>query len=94
MFLDFFLIIRGKSPSKGRGLLYDKADFAPEFFPENWDVVFDRLGDGCQVDFPIKIITVLKYGKKCFKKNNDGSITEKPRTFYETLSVILFKKRC
>ena len=32
---------KGTAPSKGKGLLCDRCDFASEFFPNNWNVVLD-----------------------------------------------------
>ena len=66
---DVFRILfsnKGRTPSKGQGLLYDKSDFASEFFHKDWDIVLDRLGDGCRVEFPVQLRPVIKYSKKCF----------------------------
>ena len=90
----FLFSNKGKAPSKGKGLLYDRCDFASEYFTDKWDVVLDRLGDGCKVEFPIRLRPVLKFSKKCYVRNGDGNLKQKPRTFYETLSVTVFKHRC
>lgn len=37
----FLFSSKGRTPSKGQGLLYEKSDFASEFFPKDWDVVLD-----------------------------------------------------
>ena len=57
-------------------------------FPAGWDVVYDRLGDGCHVEYPVTLRPVLQYGKKCFCINSDGRVSEKPRIFYETVNVV------
>ena len=90
----FLFSDKGRTPSKGRGLLYDKNDFASEFFPKDWDVVLDRLGDGCKVDFPVQLRPVLRLGKKCYCRDSDGTLRENSRTYYETICVTLFKQRC
>ena len=95
MFLSFCLVIEVyRASSKGSSRLYDQRDFDTELFPAGWDVVYDRLGDGCHVEYPVTLRPVLKYGKKCFCINSDGGVSEKPRIFYETVSDILVKKRC
>ena len=50
---------RGTKPTRGLGKLYQKVDFSEQFFSSEWDKVYDRLGDGCQVDFPIRIHSKL-----------------------------------
>ena len=85
---------KGRTPSKGQGLLYDKNDFASEFFHKDWDVVLDRLGDGCRVEFPVQLRPIVKFSKKCFFRGSDGILTEKPRTFNDIVCVTLFKQRC
>ena len=80
---------KGRTPSKGQGILYDKSDFASEFFRKDWDIVLDRLGDGCQVEFPVWLRLV-----SVFFRDSDGILREKPRTFSETVCVTLFKLRC
>ena len=55
--------------------------------------MLDRLGDGCKVEFPVQL-PILKLGKKCFIRDSDGILREKPRSFYETLCITLFKQRC
>ena len=85
---------KGRTPSKGKGLLYDKSDFASEFFHKDWDMVLDRLGDGCRVEFPVQLRPVIKFSKKCFVRDSDGVLIEKPRSFNETLCITLLKERC
>ena len=30
---------------------FSEEDFPPHFFPAGWNVVFDKLGDGCKMTF-------------------------------------------
>ena len=90
----FLFSDKGRTHSKGRGLLYDKNDYASELFHKDWDIVLDRLGDGCRVEFPVQLRPVVKCSKKCFFRGSDGTLTEKPRTLNETVCVTLFKQRC
>ena len=46
---------RDTKATRGLGKLYQKVDFSEQFFSSEWDKVYDQLGDGCQVDFPIRM---------------------------------------
>ena len=45
----------GVKPIRGHGKNYYKDDFAERYFPSGWHIVHDHLGDGCEVDFPIRL---------------------------------------
>ena len=36
--------------AQGLGKIYRKDNLSKRFFPSNWNIVFNRLGDSCQVD--------------------------------------------
>ena len=42
-------------PSTRRGNFFDLADFGNVYFPDDWYVVYDKLGNGCRVVFPCKV---------------------------------------
>ena len=46
---------KGCNPPDGRGLFYDADEFDQRYFEDQWYVAYDRLGDGCSVDFPIRL---------------------------------------
>jgi len=53
--LDVFSYLfngKGSLPPSGQGKLYNVDDFNPTYFPFNWFIVYDKLGNGCKVDFP------------------------------------------
>ena len=52
---------KGRKPPTGRGLFYDLDDFDRTYFTDNWYVVYDKLGDGCCVDFPIRLESKLRW---------------------------------
>lgn len=81
---------KGKNTPTGRGLFYDLEDFDTTYFCDNWYVAYDRLGDGCCIDFPVKIESKIKWSSLVY--NSDGS--SKPRIFSEIISVTLVKRRC
>ena len=86
MFLDIFLEAR----VSGRGLFHDLADFDNDLFPTNWHIVYDTLGSGCRIDFPVRFTCRLKWSSD----KNNGVLTARPRTFTEMISVALLKMRC
>ena len=76
----FLFSRKGKAHERGMGMrVYEKEDFDTEFFCSGWDVTYDRLGNGCCIDYPITMKPVLKYGPKSFSKSDDGTLTPKSR---------------
>ena len=71
-----------------------ETDFPSNLFPSNWFVVHDKYGNGCSIDFPIKMTRKLKYEPKSFFKARDGTMIAKPRIFTEVICVNLCKKCC
>ena len=48
----FLFSSKGKTDERGKGLrAYEKEDVDSEFFPIGWDVAYDRLNNGCCVDY-------------------------------------------
>ena len=79
----FLFSRKGKVHERGMGMqVYEKEDFDTEFFSSGWDVTYDRLGNGCCIDYPIAMKPSLKYGPKCFSNSDDGTLTPKSRLFY------------
>lgn len=78
--LKFLFSSKGKTHNRGK--VYEKEDFDGEFFPSGWDVAY----------YPITMKPIFKYGPNCFSKSSDGILTQKSRSFYETLHVTLIKK--
>ena len=65
-------------------------DFDETYFSDNWHVAYDKLGDGCKIDFPIRLESKIKWSSKVFCCN--GSV--KPKVFTEMIYVTLVKSRC
>ena len=85
---------KGKEPSHGLGRWYEYEDFNTEYFPCNWSKCCDKLGDGCTIDFPIRLHSKLKWSPTTFINQDDGKVVPKARSFEEVLVVNLVKKRC
>ena len=83
---------KGRTPPSGRGLFYDLKDFDTTYFGDNWHniIVYDKLGDGCCVEFPLRLESRIKWSAVVY--NSDGS--SKPKLFNEMISVTLVKTRC
>ena len=74
-------------------MTYTKADF-PNNFPPDWDVTFDKHGDGCVIDFPIRLYPHIKFAPVFYRKVDD-SVEVCNRDFMEIVTVSVTKKnRC
>ena len=94
---DIFMYLfkgKGSTPPSGQGKFYDLDDFNTQFFPVHWYRVFDSLGDGCEVQFPIRLLSKVKWSRKVYKKQEDGTLAIVPPTFTEVLNVTLVKRCC
>ena len=58
---DVFAFLFGNKGRHGKGRLYILDDFDRTDFPRDWQIVHDRLGDGCTVDFPICMYSWVKW---------------------------------
>ena len=83
---------RGTKPTRGLGKLYQKVDFSEQFFSSEWDKVYDRLGDGCQVDFPIRMHSKLRWSPIVYTQGEDGMLVHKPQSFSEVVVLNVVKK--
>ena len=84
----------GVKPIRGHGKNYYTDDFAERYFPSGWHIVHDHLGDGCEVDFPIRLHSKLRWSSVVYHKSEDGTLTRKLQSFTEVLVVNVVKKRC
>ncbi len=85
---------KGNKPPTRRGLFYELVDFDSSFFPFDWYVVYDKLGNGCRIDFPVRLNSRVNRTTVVYNKIEDGSLVPKPRAFTEMISVNLVKSRC
>lgn len=91
---NFIFSGKGTTPPTGRGTFYELEDFGSTYFPAGWHVVYDRLGDGCGIDFPVRLESKLKWSTTLYSKQEDGTLLPKPKTFIEMIYVSLVKVRC
>lgn len=85
---------KGETAKTGRGCLYRKDDFDSRYFPPSWYQCWDRLGDGCEVEFPIQLHSHIRYSPLCFTLDTSNTPIPKLRSFSEILSVSVIKRRC
>ena len=69
-------------------------DFSKEFFPPKWDVAFNKIGDGCRIQYPILFKPAIQWSKTTYVKDGDGTFVPKPRFCNEILHITLTKIRC
>lgn len=89
----FNFLFRGKGsmPPTGQGNFFDLADFSNVYFPDDWYVVYDKLGNGCRVVFPVRLESKVRFSSPVYTKK---SIVLQPKTFTEMVYVSLVKTRC
>lgn len=70
-----------------------KNDFSACSFPDNWDKLFDRIGDGDKIEFPIRIrLFLCKSPKNHTLKGNQ--VVALPRFHIEKASIAFNKVAC
>ena len=62
-----------KRDKKGLQIL-NSEDFNPIFFTLGWDTVFDHLGDACRIHFPVEMKSAIRWFKKLFNREEDGTL--------------------
>ena len=91
---NFLFKGKGRTPPAGHGLFYDLSSFSTTYFPVDWHVIYNKLGDGCRIDFPVRLESKLKWSSEVYVRDTSGNLVLKPRTFTEMVYVRLVKCRC
>ena len=85
---------KGADYQHGSGRVYNLEDFDTSFFPKDWYKVCDRLGDGCQVEFPVRLLSRVKWAETVYFRETDADqIVPKQKRFKEVLTAWILKKR-
>ena len=88
---DVFVFLfhdKGSGISGKRGRMFSEADFDLKYFSSDWFVSYDKLGDGCKIQFPIHLNSFVRFSPLTYTKDsNDDIIVPRPRDFTELLSV-------
>ena len=85
---------KGERANNGRGHLYQLTDFDSKYFSPGWHQYWDRLGDGCEVNFPIQLHSTIKYSPLCYCLDSNGCVVPKSRYYNEVVSVFMLKTQC
>ena len=65
----FRFLFDGKGVNRERGYQeYGVADFDATFFRGEWYVNIDKNGDGCAIDFPLKMKSCICWSKMFFER--------------------------
>ena len=52
-------------------------DFNAFYFPPDWFSCYDRLDDGCRINFPICMYSKVRWYPVVYGKNADGGVEQK-----------------
>ena len=85
---------KGKDCPHRFGHFYDLEDFDRAFFSSDWHTCYDSFGDGCTIDFPLRMHSKLQWSPKVYTKDSCGVLIPKKRSYSEICSVWISKKRC
>ena len=85
---------KGERASSSHGHLYQLTDFDIKYFATGWHQCWDRLGDGCEVNFPIQLYSTVKYSPLSYSLDSNGCPVPKSRYYNEVVSVFMLKNRC
>ena len=53
-------------PPTGRCSFFELADFSNDYFPVDWYVVYDKLGNGCKVVFPVRLESKIRFSSSVY----------------------------
>ena len=84
---------KGSQPERGRGHQYSLDDFDSTYFPPDWNRVHDTLGDGCELDFPVRMYNQVKWSPTVYSCSESGIIPKK-RHYEEICTLWVVKNRC
>ena len=65
---------KGSEYPHGAGRLYTLDNFDTAYFPTDWYRVHDRLGDGCRVEFPLRVVSTVKWSPTVYVNNEERGI--------------------
>ena len=90
---NFLFNGKGSTVRGRRSSSYSLADFDSDLFPHDWFVAYDKLGNGCKIDFPVYLCSHVKFSPVTYLMSDTTPIPQ-PRDFTEVVSVSLVKCCC
>ena len=92
-YFNFLFKDKGRKSNDSGYILFEKQDFIRCHFPNGWHRLIDSIGDGVQIDFPVKVRLFLSWSPKTHSLTGE-SITPCPRYRPEKLSISFCKAAC
>ena len=90
---NFLFNGKGSTVRGRRSSSYSIADFDSDLFPHDWFVAYDKLGNGCKIDFLVYLCSHVKFSPVTYLMSETTPIPQ-PRDFTEVVSVSLVKCCC
>lgn len=88
----FKFLFDGKGVTIKRGYKdYNQNDFDPTLFIDEWCVMHDEHGNGCSIDFPVRMKSCISWTRK--KEFTKEKVILTKKLFFERVYIILLKKR-
>jgi hypothetical protein len=84
---------KGKQAADGEHMLYEKDDFSRFDLPKYRYYYVNQLAQGIAVDFPIKLKSILNWGKKRYIVSN-GKLKLAPNSPVEKVMIFVNRKAC
>ena len=71
---QFLFKDKGREYPHGPGQLFELEDFDKNFFLPDWHRVHDHLGDGCEIQFPLRLRSRVKWAQATFLRDDQSDI--------------------
>ena len=78
---------KGRRPRGGLGRFYELENFDSRFFKTNWYRCYDKLGNGCVIDFPVRLHSKISWSALVYDKLPNGQLQPKARSYQEFIVV-------
>lgn len=94
---DVFMYLfagKGKACPHRLGSFYYKEDFDEAYFPPDWFLCCDRLGDSCRISFPVRMYCKIVWSPLVYSKDAVNVVAPKKRSFKQLLYVHVSKQCC
>ena len=86
---------RGSEYPHGKGRLYVLEDFNTTYFPTDWYRVNDRLGDGCKIDFPMRLLSKVKWSPTVYATHGESAAVHPKKKYFDEVCIAwVAKQRC
>ena len=89
----FRFLFDGKGTESESGYKeYNLSDFDTKYFVDEWYVNYDKLGDGCAIDFPLKMKSCIKWNREYYRMHDKTLVPSARKVFSERIYLFVVKK--